>query len=345
MATLTYPDSVPYAKPTDVSNLLGAITYGAIPSQDNNYLTSVIAQATQYFETQTDRRYCPVRYIERIDGTGMPSIIVQNSPILVLNVVQNYINAQLLTVIQGDYSLTTERPTGIIRIPLSYTTSASVQYTQAFFKGNRNVLVDYWAGFGRQVFGETLTTTDNVTYSFANPTLAQTLYEQFGPIISTPPIYRPIVYVNGVQLTNTLYQYESLASGSQYVVAQDKIYYTVNWSAGTITFNSPQAPGTVVTSDYEYYYVPGDVSRAVAKIAAIQILELEGIGLGGSLGQGTSDYQMDGFKATYGKQSAFPWEGIILTWQAEIAATVNKYKRRTPSMTGGFYASGWGSYS
>jgi len=344
MANLTYPDSIPYCQPTDVQNVLGSISYGASASQDTTYLSNLIAQATQDFEAQTERRFCPVHYNEFYDGTGMPRIITQHAPILGINYVNNYINAQLLTVTQHDYQLQTERRSGIISIPLTYTTSASVQYTQAFFRGNRNVQVDYWAGFGRQVIGEVLTTTDNLTYSFANPTLAQTVVEQLGPLYVTPPVYRPIVYVNGVQLVNTTYQFVNSASGTSWQVVQDSIYYTVNWSAGTITFHSSQA-GQTITSDYEYYYIPYDVARAVTKLAAIQVLELEGVGQGGSLGQGTSALEIDGYKATYGKQSAFPWEGTITAWQSEIAATVQKWRRRTPNMTSGFFASGWGSYS
>lgn len=337
---ITYPtlaQRTPYCAVSDVQNLIGLVSPFA--SFTTAQIDSAIAAAQKYIDGETKSFFSPRRVIQRYDGNGQSTMNTGYSNLIVVNQLTIFYSypAAFARVAQ-DHDLIFDGPqrkSGELNFPVYSITPAVIPLAYTFPQSLKNISLDAWFGPTEFESGEELATTDHQTYTFANPTVVmQSTQPAYTYVAQNPPTYYPIIYKNGVQLTNTTYeivQTEVLQNGTpvnEWQITEDNIYYTVNYGPNggvSITFNTPNASTDVITADYVYTATPADINEACAKKAAITLLQAAGTS--GNLGtsfEGIALVQIDGSRMQY--QDGLPWGGVIKQWQADIAAVIGHNK-------------------
>jgi hypothetical protein len=327
----TLPQGLPYCSPADVNSLLGNLA-SSVPAQS---MANAIASATSFMSSQTNRHFTPRRVIRRYDGNGRSRMVLADDHLIAVNQLSVYFSYPLsLARIANDWDLLLDRAAGIISFAIFTASPIFAPFSFTFYPGSQNVEVDAWFGFTQNVYTETLTTSDNTTYTFANPTaLRQTSPGSAYPYSTPqPPAITPFVYKNGTLLANTVYeqvQTTDQAPTPLWEVQTDNVYYTLNANASGlsgVTFNSANSPSDVITADYAYWEIPADVTEATAKKAAIVLLQgLAQTGFPAVEYMGAVQVAIDGSRLQYGVGGQF--DGIIGLLTADINAVIKQRKR------------------
>jgi len=325
------PQNQPYCQYSDVENLIGS-TIG-FQNVDTTVVQSFINQATKFIETQTQKKFSPYRMKRKYDGNGSTSLILRDNPIINLNEVDVWFTYPLnVERVSNDWNMIVDRSTSQISFPPFTDQPIFAPWGFQFYPGLRNVTVDAWFGHTQDVWGEVPSSSDNLTFTLANPTaVKQTADTVYG--LTETPVFYPKVYVDGNLLVNTTYVQESVSVGEFVInniwqVETDNIYYTVNTSANGITgFTFNQAPSGTVTVDYSYWLVPYDAVDVTAKKTAIMLLQSFGTslysGIGDDSANGADSIQTRTGKVTY---TSGAWGKVISSWQADIAEFIKRRK-------------------
>jgi hypothetical protein len=253
-------------------------------------------------------------------------MVLPHAPVLGINSVAIYYNYPLsLTRSAHEYDFNIERKKGVIAFPPFAYSSATMPYAFLFWKSSLNVQLDYVVGWTKSVQAEVMTTSDHLTYTFANTAVRQST--GIVPTMNTAPSFTPTIYIDGVAQVNTTYVQTSQVS-SDWQIEADSLVYTVNYSPGggiaSITFPSSQT-GHAITADYSYSYTPADLRDACAKLAAITVLNSVALAPYGDVTTGGhTSVQVNGFKTQANDRGQFGPQ--IQSWEAEVAATVANYK-------------------
>ena len=339
----------PYCQTSDVMNLIGDV----INNSDFNAsaISTFINEAVQYIDKETSAFFSPRRMIQRYDGNGKSRMVLAHSPLMSVNKLSVFFTYPLtLSRIANEWDLLVDNEGGTVSFPTYTASPVFAPYAFVFYPASQNVEVDAWFGYTKQIFAEQLKTTDNKTYTLANPSAikrAETISYPYE--FDTPPAFYPVVYKNGQAITNTTYKLVTSVDASpntEWEVDQDNLVYTVNQGANGITgftFNTPCSAGDVITCDYVYWFIPPDIQIATAKRAAINILgAIASSSFGSNSFDGFDRVQVDGsmVQANNGQ-----WGALVQRWHADISDTVSRYRKLNldyqggyiPDVTGGFW--------
>ena len=322
------PQYSSYCTIADIRRLIGnvaPVTNGDIPDAD---IQTHIDNATAWIEDQTQKFFSPRRLVEQYDGSGTSRMVLPNGPIMYLNEVDVYFTYPLALVrIAHDWDLMVDRNGYTISFPPYSSAPFFAPFAYQFFKQSRNVTIDAWYGYTRRKL-ETLKTSDNTNYSFANPGVPLSLTTVYNP--TNPPVIGPLVYVNGVLQVNRTYTLvnsaTSASANNQWQIASDNLIYTTNTGANgitSITFNTP-VTGATVTADYHYWLIPADVADACAKKVAVTMLTgFATASFPDQQFQGVEQIMVDGTRI---QSIQGQWGSQIAQWDREINAVIRKRK-------------------
>jgi hypothetical protein len=311
-----------YCQYSDVENLIGSTV--AFKNLDESVVTNKILSSQEYINNGTHKKFSPFRVLEAYDGSGTNKIVLKNSPLIVLNSVNIYYQYPMPQVrLCNDWEYITDRNTGTVTFPLSNVGSPFFYpYAFNFFRGSRNVTVDAMYGFTEVVFGEVLTTTNNLTYSFADNCVSYGQNTTYDTTMS-PQLY-PLIYINGVLVKNNTY--ELINAHWQY--DEMNLVYVIDANSNgiaSVTFNEPQL-GNVITADYPYWYIKADIVEACAKKAALELLTSFGTSLYSTDDDTISaadGVQLRNNKITY---ISGPWATTINRWQSDVDKIIKNNK-------------------
>ena len=319
---IRYPNiqsNQPYCTSTDVSNLIGNTSF--YQNLSSSQIAAAIAVGQAKLNTQTQRQFSPYRIKQKYDGNGQSSMVLRDSPLIVINELDVWSTYGLnLNRIANDWDLIIDRTTGIISFPPSSNQPIFSPFGFQFYLGNKNINVDATFGYTQEVYGEIPTTTENIHYALANPTAVMNA-SGFVYDSTVAPTFFPTVYKDNNIIVNTTF----VQVNGVWNVQTDNIVYTTNQgSTGItgITFN--QAVTGVISVDYSYYYIPSDIIDATAKLAAIVLLTAAGTSLQDEDGLSAADsLQAETSKITW---TLGPWGKVIEKWNQEINETIKMNK-------------------
>jgi hypothetical protein len=321
---------MPLCSTDDVLNLIGSV----MPIANDNFTTSQIAAAIppaqRYVENACNRKFAPHRDVYQFDGNGTSRAVIKHRPFININQLSVYfVYPMNLCRVAYDYQLMTDHGAGIISFPLFYGAAQFAPFAFKFEKGSRNITLDLQVGYSEELFGQSMTTEDNQTFTFPESNVVNKSMNTT-PDYSVPPIISPIIYLNGTALTNTTYVWvdnDPLGQG-QWQIETDNILYTVNSdSTGitSITFNSPLSGNPTITADFAYAYIPDDINEAVTKQAAIRCLTSMAAGWYGNQFDGLAQTQSEGTRIELHNSGRFGHQ--IDLWNQDIANIISVNQR------------------
>ena len=271
-----------YCQISDVTNLLSNVD-GYDDSASN--VPIAISNATSFIDTATNRVFSPVRKVVQMDYS---SVFVLNSPIIAIN------SITIGTNVFSDSDVQIDRNSGLVNVPSNKFYNFDINWSNFF---QPQMIVDYISGETQLSFDEVLTTSDNLTFSFANSCIPYT-------VPGSTDSY-PVVSVNGVIVSN--YSLNSAING-----------------ANSITFTS--AVSGTVTATYPYSVVDPQIISATAKLASVELLTAFAItgGFTNAVYQGTSIIQMDSSFINVGNGQ---FSNKINQYKEEALVIIKNFKR------------------
>jgi hypothetical protein len=329
---ITLPQNQPYCTVDDIKALIGNVAPIANGDVDDTALQKAAQAATTYIEQACHRKFSPFRSVKQLDGNGHTRMVLPDSPIINVNQLNVYFTYPLaLSRVANDWDLLIDRPAGILSFPTFNEQPFYAPFAYTFYKASRNVTIDAWYGYTRQMYSDVLTTTDHTTYAMTYPTGVKQSLTVIGDA-GTPPSFTPTVYVNGVAQVNTTYALVNTNGpnvSNQWQIAADNLVYHLNTSANGITgitFNTPLQSTDVVTMDYAYWYIPEDIIDITAKRAAVTLLaSFASATFADQQFQGASEIQADSSRIRY--QNGGQWGEQIANWNAEVHAGIAQRKK------------------
>lgn len=277
-----------YCTPNDVTNLLSNID-GYVSTLP--ITTTAINNATNYVDFNTNRTFAPTRKIVELDFDYNHSFVL-NSPIISINSIT--IGSTLLY----DSDVQIDRNSGLVILPTSNFTNFNTNFSQYF---QPKIIVDYISGSSDVSFDEVLTTTNNLTFNFAQKGVQYT-------IPGSTNSY-PIISVDGV-----------VVSSASYVVNTSS-----NGDTG-ITFSQPISSSSIVTATYPFWSLDPLIVSATAKLSAIEILTQLSLTSGYSSAQfqGVSVIQADSSSIQFGNGQ---FSKQIAQYKKEVDEILKGYRR------------------
>lgn len=327
------PQNTNYCAVSDVLNLIGGVAPIVNGTCTQAQITQAITQATRWMEYRTNKFFSPRRLIKQYDGNGHTRMVLPDGPLISVNVLKVFFTYPLaVSRIAHDWDLLIDRAGSVISFPTFIDSPFYQPFAFTFFRSSRNVTIDAWYGFTQEVWSDVLTTEDNnQTYSFAYPTVVKQSEPSTGDA-TKPPRFFPVIYKNGERLENTTYTLVNTGGptvNNIWEVDQDNIYFTFNQGASgyaSITFNTPNEPGDVITADYAYWFIPEDILEATAKKAATLLLaSFATSSYQDQQFQGATSIQMDGSRIQY--QQGGQWGEQITDWKADIEQVIAAHKK------------------
>lgn len=298
--TYTPPQSMQYAYYNDVVDELSGITIPATISE--RLINKVCLSASRYIDTLTKRKFTTQTVVEKYNGTGTSSLVVNHYPITKLNYVRVTDHSGLTLIREYSYSdldlsdfqsgMLQLKPVIIDTVSDSWQQATSLLYGHVFGPGRRNIEVSYEYGHLFYVEGEELQYLDAVTNGSSGITTRT--YQAIHHNWSSNNI---AIYRNGSLLQSNV---------------------SIDTVKGIVSVADGAADDTITA--YYYHTVPADIEAACAKLAAINILnQIAGKATGGVTGFRNMNYQ-----ETYGTK---PYNNIFETLQKDIDATIERHTR------------------
>lgn len=312
----------------DVNALLSALLGDPNFSIDDTLLANSISIAQETLQSRCSRPLTPTRIKLPVDGNGKTRYVMPYFPILGIHSVDIYYNYPLsLTRSAKESDFIINRDIGTIAFPPYAYTMSLAPYAFNFWKSSMNVQLDYVVGWTRNTYGETLTTADHLTYTFSNPTVVKQTIGTV-PTQLVAPTYGPVISIDGVPQTNTVYTLNNAVNTGIWEIQSDNLIYTLNQANtggyASITFPTSQV-GHVITADYAYAYTPANLKDACMKLAAITILNATALAPYSSVTTGgMTSVQVNGYRTQANDRGQFGPQ--IATFETEIEATVQHYK-------------------
>jgi hypothetical protein len=331
----TLAQFTPYAQVSDIMNLIGNVGPIADGTITTTQITTALAQASRYLDQKTNRFFSPRRLVKQYDGNGKTRFQLPDRPLMYVNSLNIYFSYPFsLTRTANDWDLLLDRPRGNISFPTYTQTPFFQPFGFVFFRGSKNIQLDAWYGYTETVYGDILSTSDNQNFTLTFPTAVP--LSKMTPTVdltNSPPTFTPTIYVNGNAVANevlSLVTTDVVLTQTEWEVGQNDLVYsalTNNQGITGITFNTPLQPTDVVTADYDYWYIPEDITDACAKKAAITLLASIATygGYSDVQFQGAVEVSSEGgrirFNDTLGK-----FGHQITIWQSEILDVIQSRK-------------------
>lgn len=299
--TFVPPQTFQYAYENDVRDALIGIT---IP---DTFTDAIIdrecRKASKRIETLTKRKFTTQTLVEKYNGTGTSSLMLNHYPITKLNYVQITDHSGLTIIREYSYSdlELSDWETGMLQLkPIIIDTvagdtwqqAASLLYGHVFSPGRRNVEVSYEHGHLFYVEGEELVLDSSTTNGSTG--IVTRAYQSDHHNWSSNNI---AIYRNGELLMDNM---------------------SVDTTKGIVYVIDGEEDDTITA--YYYHTVPADIESAVAKMVAIDVLnQVAGKATGGVTGFRNMNYQ-----ETYGTK---PYKSILDSFQKDIDRVIERYTR------------------
>ena len=338
--------AVPYCTVQDVKNLIG----GVLPITQGTFTDSLIqtniTHAQRYIENACSRKFSPSRQVIRIDGNGRTRMVLSNRPFININSVKLFFfNSLNVLRTAYDYELNKDFSSGVLGFPAYFNSPTVEPFAFSFVPGSKNIEIDLHVGYSRDLYAQPMKSTDRRTYTFASTYVANRSLNQTTDG-STPPIITPIVYLNGVALTNTNYAFTNVGqANASWSIATDSLRYVVNKDAlgiHSITFPAPLQVTDVVTADVTEVYVPEDVAEATAKRAAIECLSAMAVSWSGDTFDGLDQFQSETTRFQFHESGRFGHQ--ITLWGQDVDDIIKRNTKIALGSIGGGYSDSGGGF-
>jgi len=298
--TFTPPQAYQYAYANDVTDILSGITIPA--SIVTRQINKACREASRRIDSLTKRRFTTQTVVEKYNGTGTSSLLLNHFPITKLNyvnvtdhsgltIIREYTNSDL-DLSDWETGMLQLKPIIIDTITDSWQQAASLLYGHVFSMGRRNVEVSYEYGHLFYVEAEEL---QYLTTAISSSTGTTTrTYQAEHHNWSTNNI---AIYQNGSLLTTGV---------------------SVDTTKGIVSVVDGAEDDTITA--YYYHTVPADIEIATAKLAAINILNQ----VAGKATGGITAFRNMNYQETYGTK---PYNSILDTLQKDVDLVIERYMR------------------
>lgn len=298
--TYTPPQLIQYAYANDVVAVLAGVT---IPDTITTaILNRQCQEASRTIDSLCKRKFSPQTVVEKYNGTGTSSLVLNHFPVTKLNYVKVTDHSGLTLIREYDNSdldlsdfetgMLQLKPIIIDTITDSWQQAASLLYGHVFSPGRRNVEVSYEHGHLFYVEGEELQLIGSTTNGSSG--IITRTYQAIHHNWSSNNI---AIYQNGSLMTSNV---------------------SVNTTTGIVSVVNGAADDTITA--YYYHTVPADIEFAAARLAAISILgQVIAKATGGVTGFRNMNYQ-----ETYGSK---PYASVIEDLQKFVNDTIERYTR------------------
>jgi len=339
----------PYCTQSDVTNLIGNVINNS--TFNTAAISTYISEAVRYIDRETNGFFSPRRMRTRQDGNARSRIVNTHPHIMAINELDVFFTYPLtLSRVAYEWDLLIDREAGVISFPTYTASPVFAPFAFTFYPASLNVEIDAWYGYNKQIYGEQLTTSDHLIYTFANPTVIKQATQVAYPYqYGQAPQLVPIIYKNGTALTNTTYVLAAspLDSASNiWQIQSDNLIYTLNAGSNgitSVTFNSANSSNDVITADYVYWYIPVDIQMAAAKRAASTVLSaIASAPFDDNSYNGFDMVMMDSFKL---QSSNGQFGALISRWQSEIDEVVKRNHQISLDFAGGYIPEVTGGWS